>query len=528
MLTQYINHFINNIDQKKTMDQIQKVASSKEGTIAIATAVGLMASISLYNNTKKFDHGCPRVPDSSLIYGSTKEYRKDPEAFINKWQKELGDVYSAFLFGEEIVILSGTQVREVFMNNKLNFLAAVKRIFDNYLLTNSVFTLDGDAQKIANLIKKYLNPNLKHFTPRVVENLTLGFKEYVGDIPAEGKEFSNIYPMVQSMVAKASASVFVGTELAKNEQLIDSFKNMVLEVGSELSPKPLLELFPRINRLRMWYIGKTSPKVRKHRQQLYDALKPEIDRRLENMRLNDSNWERPEDILQAMIESKDRPEHVDIYVYCSENITQLIFAALHTTSENSTIALYRILNHPGLIDELLEEQNEILEMEGFDKSCGPEVFTREIVNKFVKLDSAIRESLRVRNDYITLPHVNISQENVILSNGVIIRPGDSVFINLTSNHYDPYIQKTIDDLKAYNPLRFINAGKNATKIGDDFLIFGLGPRSCPGRWFAVQEIKTIISYIIRRFEVVALDEIKFPTGDRYFLPTGKFKLIPRK
>lgn len=527
MFTQYMNNFFSNFDQRKTIDQLQKIVTSKEGIIGTATALVVLTGVSAYNSNK-FDRGCPRVPDSSLIYGSTDEYINDPQAFIEKWQKELGDVYSAFLFGEETVILSGYQVREVFLNDKFHFLSAIFRTFDNFLLTDSLFTLGKDSDRIIDLIKRYLNPNLKHYTPRVIGNLTIAFKDYVGDIPDEGKEFDHVFPMVQHMVARASASVFVGNDLVENELLIDAFKKMVLEVGSEITRKPLLELFPRLLKFRMWYIGKTSTKVRKVRNQLYTALRPEIDIRLNNMKLEGSNWERPEDILQSIIEDKERPENMDVYTYCTETITQLIFAAIHTTSENSTISLYRIMSHPGLIDELLEEQNQVLKDEGFDKNCGPEVFTREILSKFVKLDSAIREGLRCRNDNISLPHKNISKENIILSNGVIIRPGESVYINTYANHIDPTVQKTIDDLKEYKPFRFINTGKNSTKIGDDFLTFGMGKHACPGRWFAVQEIKTLISYIIRQYELVPLEEIIFPKGDRFFFPMGRFKLIPRK
>ncbi|CAO3620613.1 unnamed protein product [Cunninghamella echinulata] len=509
------------------MDQFQKVATSKEGVIGVATAAVLMAGISAYN-TKKFDRGCPRVPDSSLIYGSTMEYRKDPQAFITKWQKKLGDVYSAFLFGEEAIIVSGRQVREVFLNNKLSFMIGVRRQFDVQLLTNSAHNNDDGSSPIAEFTKQHLNPNLKHFTPRVIEYLTIGFNEFSGEVPAEGKDFYHVYPMVQHMVAKASAAVFVGTDLANNPELIDSFKNMVIEVGSELSPKPVLELLPTISRLRMWFIGKTSPSVKKHRKQLYDALKPEIDRRLKAKELGGSNWERPDDILQSMMESSDKPDYLDIYDYCLEMVTQFIFAALHTTSENSTVALYRILNHPGFIDELLEEQNQVLESEGFDQNCGPEVFTREILNKFVKLDSAIREAFRIKNVYIDLPHQNISNENVVLSGGTVIKPGENVYINSYANHNDPEIQKVIDDLQVFNPLRFLNAGKNSAKIGEDYLFFGLGPKSCPGRWFAIQEIKTIISYLIRRFEIVPLEPIRIPVAEYDFFPSGMYKLVPRK
>lgn len=99
--------------------------------------------------------------------------------------------------------------------------------------------------------------------------------------------------MIQHMIAKASAAVLVGPGLAENEQLIDSFKNMVVSVGSQLTPKPLFEIFPSLNRLRMWYIGKTSSAINKLRKQLYDALKIEINRRFKAKEQEGDKWERP-------------------------------------------------------------------------------------------------------------------------------------------------------------------------------------------------------------------------------------------
>jgi hypothetical protein len=52
MLTQYIHNFINNFDQKKTMDQLQSVASSKEGVIGLATAALLMSTVAVYKSTR--------------------------------------------------------------------------------------------------------------------------------------------------------------------------------------------------------------------------------------------------------------------------------------------------------------------------------------------------------------------------------------------------------------------------------------------------------------------------------------------
>ncbi|CAO3627504.1 unnamed protein product [Cunninghamella blakesleeana] len=527
MFTQYINHFINRLDQKKTVDQLQKFATSQEGAISIATILVLTAGVSFYKS-RKFNRGCPKVPNSSVIFGSAIDFFMDPKGYLNKWHKELGDVFSAEIFGKEIIIVSGSQVREVFLNEDFNFNEGIKLTFDSHLLTNSK-QRDTHISPIGDPTRLYITPNMKHFTPYVIEALTSGFHEFNGDISAEGKDFEHAFPMIQHMVAKASAGVLVGPELAENEQLIYSFKNMVSSVAKYLTPNPLFQIFPTLNRFRMWYVGKTSADINQLRKQLYDALKIEINKRFKAKEQQGDKWERPFDVLQSLIEDKNIPSHFDVYDYALEVMTLFIFAALHTTGENGTIAFYRILSYPGLIDELLEEQNQVLESEGIDKNCGPEVFTRELLNKFVKLDSAIRESLRIKNAYIDLAHVNFSDKNIVLSGGAVIRPGEYVFVDSYSNHMNPEIQKSGEnDLETFEPLRYLNAEKNSAKVGEDFLIFGLGKHACPGRWFALQEIKTMLAYMIRKYEITSTSDIKFPVqmGDPF--PTGTFKLVPRK
>ncbi|ORZ15104.1 cytochrome P450, partial [Absidia repens] len=136
--------------------------------------------------------------------------------------------------------------------------------------------------------------------------------------------------------------------------------------------------------------------------------------------------------------------------------------------------MYRLLDNPKVLEDLYEEQNQVLEDAGFDKSVGPEVFTREILNKFVKMDSLIRETSRLRNDYIGLPHKNTSNRTITLSGGAVIRPGENAFLNFYSNHRDPTLQKNAENLNTFDAYRFVNQDKNSTKIGEDFMFFGMG------------------------------------------------------
>ncbi|KAI8342479.1 cytochrome P450 [Chlamydoabsidia padenii] len=509
------------------MDQLQLLVSSKEGAIGLVTAAVLMSGAALYKSSK-IDRGCPVVPSGLFTVSSTAEYRQDPASFIKKWQKELGPVYGAYLFGQYITVVSGSQVREVFLNDNFSFIAGIQRDFDSYLLANSGNFNDLTTTMIADGIKKHLSPKLPMYTSRIIEHLNKALHELCGVVPDKGKEFDHVYPLMQHLVAKATASVFVGIELTKNEALVDSFKNMVMEIGSIMGPKPFREYFPNLMKWHMWYIGKTSKSVKKHQDQLLSALKPEIDARLKAMKENDSNWVRPNDFLQDILETDKCPPNIDIYSRVIHWITQLLFGAIHTTTENGTLVIYRLLDNPQLFEDLYKEQNQVLEEAGLDHNAGPHVFTRDILNKLVKMDSIIQETTRLRNEFISLPHMNISNKTIILSGGAMIRPGESAFVNHYANHHDETLQKVSDNIDMFEPYRYVNQGRNSTKLGEDFILFGMGKHACPGRWFAIQEIKTILSLLIRDYKVSPVGPVVFPTSDYTRIPTGRFKIVPRK
>lgn len=389
---------------------------------------------------------------------------------------------------------------------------------------------NDEGHGIADLVKRCLNPRLDMYTERVNEQLEEASKEILTEVDTKGsQDLMHMYILVQHMVARASATVFVGPELAKNSQLIDSFKNMVIEVGSQLNPKPWLEPFPRLNSLRMWYIGKTSPVVRKHRSQLRSAVKPSIDDRLARQKSQGSAFQRPDDLLQDIIERHPNSNtKSNIYDYVVDTLTALIFAALHTTSENSTVVLYRLLQHPELMDELVAEQDAVLVEHGLPKDSSARVMTRQIIKQFEKLDSVCRESFRIRNDYLGLSHTYEGKKDFVLSNGAIIKPGEKAIINIWGNHRrNNTSQLSGQNYFGFDPYRFVKQDKQATKISEDFLLFGLGKHACPGRFFAVQEAKVLISVLLRSYKLSPIDPPYFSTDDSMKIPAGRVRIERR-
>ncbi|CDH58715.1 predicted protein [Lichtheimia corymbifera JMRC:FSU:9682] len=355
-------------------------------------------------------------------------------------------------------VVSGRYVREVFLNNDFNFEAALGKTFDLWLLTDSTNQDLINTPKLRSLITKNLAVDVKQYTPRVVEHLIIAAHEMLGDIEGS-KEIPHLYPLMQHMVAIAGASIFVGPKLAKNKDLVETFKNLAID------------------------IGKYGKAINKHRKHLYHALSPEIDERLAKMEKG-GDWERPQDLLQSVIETLQlTSNHPHRYMLPVQYFLALVFASIHTTSENATITMYRLLQHPEAIEPLLEEQQQVLEKHygpNFDDSDMTKLFTGEVVKDFTRLDSLCRETMRVRNFYLELPHTYLGKSRFTMSNGAVIHPGDDVIINAYTNHTNPEIQcDGVGDYHEFKPFRFVEKGRQATRVGDDFLFFGQGQHACP-------------------------------------------------
>ncbi|KAI9495643.1 cytochrome P450 [Zychaea mexicana] len=500
------------------------LSSRQQQTIGLITAATVVTSYTFYRLLFKGpSDGCPTVPYRDPIKGSSAEYRKDPRAFVEKWTKALGPVYRVHLYGRMHTIISGRYVREIFMNNSFDFHTGIEKRFDMKTMAD-ISHSDVPINDTRTSVVQYLTPHLKHFTPRAVENLHLGLKDVLGTMEDGSVEIQHMYPLVQRMVARASASVFVGEKLSQDLDLIASFQDITTDLGSMIRFENYwLETFSFLMKLKMWAIGKFSSKVKKHRTTMLRSLTPEIDLRLSCAK-DDPNWQKPNDILQELIDHAEVPRGRDIYTHIVNEIIVLIFASIHTTSENGTIVLYRILQNPELINELLEEQQETIEHAGLDPNGkSNEVFTFDTIKGMVKLDSFCREALRLRSEFYELAHTNISKQNVVLSNGTIIPPDGDVLINSwynqQSNSWEE-MRKDGEDRAQFKPFRYLNTGYPSTKVSDDYLVFGEGRRACPGRWFAIQEIKTIIALLIRDYKVRPTSDILFPTSLDTAMPFG--------
>ncbi|KAG0275028.1 hypothetical protein BGZ96_003978 [Linnemannia gamsii] len=98
--------------------------------------------------------------------------------------------------------------------------------------------------------------------------------------------------------------------------------------------------------------------------------------------------------------------------------------------------------------------------------------------------------------------MHLARKPVTLSNGMKIAKGQTVVINLRSMHQSVKYQG--EDPAEFRPWRFLGKAKAATKAATDFLPFGIGRHVCPGRFLAVQILKTVGALMVSRYSKIEM------------------------
>ena len=94
-----------------------------------------------------------------------------------------------------------------------------------------------------------------------------------------------------------------------------------------------------------------------------------------------------------------------------------------------------------------------------------------------------------------------------LSDGTFIPKGSFVAANMVTIHNDPEIYPSPDE---FRPWRFSEMREKSAddalkhqivNTSKEYLTFGHGRHACPGRFFAVNELKAMMAYIIMNYDV---------------------------
>ncbi|KAL4795547.1 cytochrome P450 [Aspergillus venezuelensis] len=168
------------------------------------------------------------------------------------------------------------------------------------------------------------------------------------------------------------------------------------------------------------------------------------------------------------------------------------FASIYNLSNALTYILYDLAAYPDAVTTLREELDAVLGpngMNALDKTTLP---------KLIKLDSFLREPQRLSpTSLVNIPRKITDPNGLRLSTGHVIPPGYLAMVRAQPINRNAELYP---EPARFDPLWF------HTSTGSDNINFGHGLWACPGQSFASAQIKVVVAYLVREFDM------RFPVG----------------
>ncbi|KAF9916575.1 hypothetical protein FBU30_001271 [Linnemannia zychae] len=469
------------------------------------------------------------IPIASLRPGDTthdNEYNEDQDKFMARCQAQYGDIFNVYLMNNRMTVISDPFLREIYMNENFNVMDALDELtgMRAFLLSMSKSNHEADSPEVHGIVRDNITPNLPKYTAGIVTRLEESLNKEMAKYN-RSKDGTVIVEkpisVVEEMVANAMANVFVGPQISKDRQVLDTFVTAAVDFGKMLRSG-------KVKKKSFWraFLDDTEHKLlsplQKHVKVLLNAATPVI---LERHRLEKEAiaegciYERPDDILQKLLDNFDKYNLVDLEDVCGV-LMIMVLGSVHTTSDNSTNILYHLAAFPECIDRLYEEQQEVLDTiqkereqqrkvliakgESIPEDLNPSedrALTAVAIKRMVHMDSFIREMFRCRTERLSMAHY--ARQSVTLSNGMVISKGSTIIINMKSAHQSPSQGEESDK---FRPWRFVGKSKSTSKVGADFLPFGMGKHACPGRFLAIQQLKAVGALFISRYSKIEMQD----------------------
>ncbi|KAG6329984.1 hypothetical protein ID866_9105 [Astraeus odoratus] len=201
--------------------------------------------------------------------------------------------------------------------------------------------------------------------------------------------------------------------------------------------------------------------------------------------------DRPNDFLQWCLDAGQESS----VVLLTQRIMMMNFAAIHTTANTFTQALYHLAVNPQFAKSLREEVEAVVEEDGW---------TKEALGKMRRVDSFLKETLRHEGIGLVTTE-RLALRDITLSDGTFLPKGTLTQIATSNIHHDPDVY---DNADVFEPFRFADLADDGegnkhqiVSVNSASLAFGYGKVACPGRFFVAIVLKMMLAHTVLSFDV---------------------------
>ncbi|OTA89151.1 hypothetical protein M434DRAFT_374078 [Hypoxylon sp. CO27-5] len=388
------------------------------------------------------------------------------------------------------------------------FPAQMETMQPRYMMGDSKLLLFKNAVQF-DVVRKHMQKGYGFFASATAEELDDAFSRTFGTNSTDFKTVG-VWETCLQVVSRTANRAFIGLPLCRDETLLNQsalYAKMVFQGATLISALPAWSR-PILGPV----IGLTS---KKYAAGCKAILVPYVEQRL-RMWSSKEGVGMPNDALQWMIEQSAKGNHANVEPeIIAQRLLILQMVSTYTTAyalSNIIINLYSSKRKDEFVEGLVEECNRVSRGNGG-------LLTKEAIDSLYRVDSAVRESMRVSPFGVVTPiRIVAPGQTLNFGHGVHLPGGTRIGIPLKGVQHD---SRYYPNPSQYDAFRFSRKFEGLAdtslqakeqelnvSISQSFLTFGYGKHVCPGRWYTSQTLKQALAYIVQHYEVECVGKPK--------------------
>ncbi|KAM6918911.1 cytochrome P450 7B1 isoform 2-T2 [Xenentodon cancila] len=427
--------------------------------------------------------------------GKALEFRKNTHGFLEKHKRKFGDVFTVHIAGRYMT----------FVMDPLLYPSIIKqgRQLDFHEFTNKVapptFGYPPVSQSLWEEIRRSFHhlqgDGLTSLTESMMGNLMLVFRQ--DHLEPGVWRSGDMYDFCSSVMFEATFLTIYGrAETGCRHSWMDSLRDDFNKFDHMF---PLL-----IAQIPIWLLRQT----RTIRQKLISHFLPQ--------RL--SSWCNTSQFIRRRAELFEQHGALRDVDKAAHHFA-ILWASVGNTIPATFWVTYYLVSHPKALQAVRQEILNVLRDDGVEFSTDRDVaLSSQQLQRLVFLESAINESLRLSS---ASTNIRVAQEDFSLrldsQRSIAVRKGDIIALYPQSMHLDPEIY---DEPQRFRFDRFVQNSTERTDVYKDgqklkyyLMPFGSGSSMCPGRYFAINEMKQFVSLLLLYLDLQLEDGQSRPALD---------------
>jgi len=440
--------------------------------VSITTTIVFLLAFAAGVFQKSYKNAPPVVKAGIPILGNFIGFAKDPVGFVRQSYEKMGEVFTLRMFGQRITFLIGPDAHTPFFRasdedaDQAEVYKFMTPVFGKGIVYDAPLKLRVQQLKFVSASLKAAQ--LRTYIPKVIMEAETYFDKW-----GDAGEVSLLEALSELTILTASRCL-MGKEIREN--LFEKVAQLYADMDGGITP------------LTVFYPSLPTAAHKKR-----DAARNEMSKLFSKViQKRRASGEKQDDCLQAFIEC----QYKDGSYLTDDSITglmiALLFAGQHTSSITSTWAALHILHNPAILERVLAEQSAVLGPSG--------ELSWDALNQMDLMYNCIKEVLRMWPPLIFLMR---KAKKDIQVGSYTVPAGDTIFAAPSVSMRLPSVYSNPD---TFDPDRFSKGREEDAKKPFSFIGFGGGMHGCMGEQFAYIQVKTILSVLLRRYELIPVQK----------------------